>query len=134
MAAERALVSKSRILEEMAKVAFFDIRKLFDSKGNIIPVGQLDDETAAALNAMDVNFIKDKDGKLLPEGVAKFKMADKLKALDSLGKEFGVFREKVEITGKGGKDLIPVTEHSDIDTARRVAFLLTQGLREQGNG
>lgn len=133
-AAQRAVVSKSRVLEELAKVAFFDMRKLYDAKGNIIPVQNLDDETAAALNAVDVNFFKDKDGNLTGEGVIKVKMADKLKALDSLGKEFGLFKEKVEHTGKDGKDLIPQQEYSDTDVARRVAFLLTQGLREQANG
>lgn len=134
MAAQRAVISKSRILEEMAKVAFFDIRKLYDAKGNLLPVANLDDETAAALNGMEVNFTKNKDGTMLAEGVAKVKMADKLKALDNLGKEFGLFREKIEHTGKDGKDLIPQQEYSDTDVARRVAFLLTQGLREQANG
>lgn len=133
-AAQLAVVSKSRVLEELAKVAFFDVRKLYDAKGNIIPVQNLDDETAAALNAVDVNFFKDKDGNLTGEGVIKVKMADKLKALDSLGKEFELFREKIEHTGKDGKDLIPQVEYSDTDVARRVAFLLTQGLREQASG
>lgn len=39
--------------------------------------------------------------------------------------------DKAELTGKGGKDLIPDTPRSDREVARRLAFLLEKGLQAE---
>ena len=38
-----------RVLTEYAKLAFLDIRKAFDEDGNLKPIHELDDDTAAAI-------------------------------------------------------------------------------------
>jgi phage terminase small subunit len=49
-----------------------------------------------------------------------------LKGSELLGKHLKMFTDKVEHTGAEGKDLIPET--SDIELARRAAFLLSQAI------
>lgn len=85
----RCEVSQDRVLLEYARLAFFDPRKLFDDEGNPKDVSALDDDTAAALAGLDV--VKEVD----PEsGVTsytkKYKVANKLGALDSLAKHLGL--------------------------------------------
>src|SRR5690349_3808788 len=52
--AERMAIKQDRVLAELARVAFFDMRRLYDAKGNLIPVHELDTDTAAALAGLDV--------------------------------------------------------------------------------
>lgn len=42
-----------RTLQEVARLAFFDSRKLFRADGSMIPVTELDDDTAAAIAAIE---------------------------------------------------------------------------------
>lgn len=140
-------ITHEMIIAEYAKLAFFNPKKLFDQAGKLMPVNKLDDATAAAVSSfeMDAEFAPkpkkkkkkktddpdDDDMPDLPdqlvvhEYMSKIRFADKKGALDSLAKIKGLFVEKVEHTGAGGKELIP--PGSDIETARRVAFLLASG-------
>lgn len=43
-----------RSLREVARCSFFDPRKCYDEKGNLKPVHELDDDTAAALAGIEV--------------------------------------------------------------------------------
>jgi len=144
-AAEYAHVTPGRIMAEYSKLAFFDVRKMLDGKGNPIPIHELDDNTAAGVAGVefDVKSVKvnhdiyrdtdseDDIGKtnevVTTTRAMKVKLADKTKALDSLSKMLGLHVDKVEHTGAGGAPLIP---ENDNETARRVAFLLAQGLKE----
>src|SRR4051812_27986220 len=47
--AEKAGISTERVLKEYGRLAFLDIRKAFDENGNLRPVHELDDDTAAAV-------------------------------------------------------------------------------------
>lgn len=91
-------ITRERVLQEMARVAFHDPRKFFDDGGNLIPVVDLDDDTAAALAGMDVNMrmVRGPDGETKvneTEGVHKIKIADKMVALDKLSRHLGLFEK-----------------------------------------
>lgn len=88
---EKVEVSQDMVVREYKRLAFFDIRKLYNSDGTLKRVIDLDDDTAAALIGMDV--IELADGTI---NVKKLKMANKNSSLDSLGKHLGMFKEKVE--------------------------------------
>lgn len=95
----RTNITQDMVLKEYARIAFFDPRKLFDDEGNPKDVSALDDDTAAALAGLDV--VKEID----PEsGVTsftkKYKITNKLGALDSLAKHLGMF----DGAGKGYGD------------------------------
>src|SRR3546814_6731932 len=46
--------SQDRVLQEIARLAFSDLRNLFDAQGNLIPVSELSDDAAASLAAVEV--------------------------------------------------------------------------------
>lgn len=87
---KRTEITQDMVIREMAKLAFFDVRKMFDKSGKPLDVSQLDDDTAAALVGLDVQDIADSDGNYVGF-TKKYKMADKLKALELLGKRFGAW-------------------------------------------
>lgn len=49
---QRHVVTIDRVLEEYAKLAFFDARKLFDDNGAVLPVSQWPDDAAAAMSTL----------------------------------------------------------------------------------
>lgn len=51
-AAGRVEIKIADVLKGLLRIANFDVRKLFDSKGKLIPVHKLDDETALAITGM----------------------------------------------------------------------------------
>lgn len=75
----RTTVTAAKILDEMARIAFADIRKAFDDKGNLKPPSAWDEDFAAAVS----NY---SDGK-----VTNIKLHDKLSALEALAKRTRAF-------------------------------------------
>ena len=94
---QRHVVTIDRVLEEYAKLAFFDARKLFDDNGAVLPVSQWPDDAAAAIGGLDVAEIGLGDGDALGV-VKKLKLIDKRGALDSLARHLGMFVDKQEVS------------------------------------
>lgn len=93
-------VTAERVLAELAKIGFSDIRRLFTPGGNLLPVGDLDDEAAAAVASVEVVTRKAPGGDADEvEHVAKIKLWDKRAALVDMGKHLGMFTDKVEVSG-----------------------------------
>ncbi len=113
---KRTEITQDMVLRETAKLAFFDIRKIFGKDGKPLNISELDADTAAALVGLDVQDIADNDGDYVGF-VKKYKMADKLKALELLGKHLGTWEPKDD----GPKD-----ETTEDD--------LSRSLRELGEG
>lgn len=84
-------VTPAMVLRELAGIAFFDIRKLFNDDGSLKRVQDLDGATAAAIASIEVVEIG--PGGQLELG-KKFKSPEKLKALDLLGTHLGMFARK----------------------------------------
>ena len=80
------------IVRELLRIALFDPRKMFDAEGRLIPITELDDDTAAAIAGLDVErHTEFHDNSDVDEGrdeyvVLKFKLANKNSALDTLAK------------------------------------------------
>lgn len=118
-------ITTERIIKELARTAFVDPRAFFDEEGNPIPIQLLDDDSAAALASFEIQELgKDQDW----AQVKKYKLLDKLKALDQLGRTFNLYKEdnKREVDVK-------VNEISDTERARRVAFVLQEAMRARGS-
>ncbi|MGD0009338.1 MAG: terminase small subunit [Terriglobia bacterium] len=90
---ERLNVSANNILQELAAVAFFDPRQLFDEHGNLKPIHTLDKRTAKAISAFScVNLYKGRGEKRHCVGQRwKFRFGDRSRALELLGKYLGLF-------------------------------------------
>lgn len=92
--AARTEVTQDRVIHELAKIAFSDLRHVADWSGGRINTkdsGQIPDKVAGAIS--EVRNTK--------EGIA-VKMHDKIAALDRLGKHLGMFVEKVDHTSSDG--------------------------------
>lgn len=91
--ANRTEITQDRVLSEYAKIAFFDARKLFDENGRPKEIQSLDDNTVGALAGLDVQDIYELDGeeKIFVGYLKKYKIADKLRALEALGRHIGLF-------------------------------------------
>lgn len=59
---KRTEITQDMVLRETAKLAFFDVRKMFDGNGKPLDISRLDDDTAAALVGLDVQDVADPDG------------------------------------------------------------------------
>jgi phage terminase small subunit len=95
-------ITTERILQERARLAFFDPRKLLDSSGRPKAIHELDDDTAAAIAGLKVQdkFERAPDG---GEGAAstvlEYKLADKNASLTALEKIHGMYREAEQTEG-----------------------------------
>jgi phage terminase small subunit len=92
IAVERTGISMGRVLEELAKIGFSDIRKAVSWQGNEVTLtdsDQLDESTAGAISEVR----KGKDGQV------SIKLHDKRAALVDIGRHLGMFKDKLELSG-----------------------------------
>lgn len=125
-AAQKAGVTVERVMAELAKIGFSDIRKAVqwgegiavrDADGNdtiangvaLIGSSEIDDDTAAAISEVA----------LTREGI-RIKFHDKRAALVDLGKHLGMFRDKVELSGPDGGPI----ETANVGARDRIATRL----------
>ena len=92
---KRTEITADNVLAEIAKVAFADVRKIFDSDGSLIRISDLDDTAAACIAGCDLVTVSKGEGEI--EHVAKIKLADKLKALELAGRHLGLFNDKLNL-------------------------------------
>ncbi len=104
---KRTEITQDRVLQELAKLGFFDIRKLFDDSGKPLDITGLDDETAACIAGLEVMDVYEGTGedKEFAGYVKKYKLSDKLKALELIGRHLGMFKDKMDIEHSGVVDV-----------------------------
>lgn len=86
---EQFELSAERTLREMARLAYFDIRSLFNADGTLKAIHELDEDTAAAIASVEVDEI-------LVKGVVvghtkKVRIWDKNSALDKAMRCLGLY-------------------------------------------
>jgi len=119
-------ISTERVLQEYARIAFADLRCLVDDEGRPIPLQDLDDDTAAALAGVELEVMGDVDGPLKTTR-HKYKIADKLKALEILAKRLKLFEDTHNVNLNGEVKV----EMSLNEKMRRTAFFLEQMVRKK---
>ena len=128
---KRNMVTVERVLQEYARLAFFDARKVFNADGSPKSIVDLDDDTAAAIAGLEVMEIYEGRGseRKFVGNLKKYKISDKIGALDSIGKHLGMFIERKEVTGKDGGPI----EVSGMSEAEKLA-LIKKVAADDGNG
>lgn len=119
--AKKTEITAEMVLREIAKIAFFDPRKLFDEHGRPIPISALDDDTVAVIAGIDVVSIGNQN---VGHGqVTKIKLADKSKCLELLGRHLKLFTEKVEHSGSNGSpiELVAMTREQRLTRIRELS-------------
>lgn len=95
--AKRTDITADRVLAELAKIGFSDIRKVLSDGGALLDPREWDDETAGAISSLEVVVSAsgdvDDEGRRIPERVHKIKIWDKLSALEKIGKHLGMFKD-----------------------------------------
>lgn len=88
-------ITADRVLTEIARLAFYDPRKFFESDGSLKRVHDLDDDTAMAMAGLEVTelFEGTGDQKHAYGLLKKVKLSDKRASLDLLGKHLKLFGE-----------------------------------------
>lgn len=107
--AKRTEITADRVLKELARIGFADVRKLFGDDGLQSPT-EMDDETAAAVQSVEVVVRRTPGDEKNVEHIHKIKLNDKLGALTQIGRHLGMFTDKIEhggnmnvtISGSGG--------------------------------
>lgn len=85
-------VQKSRVKGELAKIAYSDIRRLFDERGKMLDPNLWPIAEAAAVTGFQVKEGVDKNGE--PYFETKVSFGGKMEALKSLGQEHGMFAKR----------------------------------------
>ena len=93
--ADKLEITQERVLKELARIAFFDPAKMLDEDGSVLPLHEMDEGTRAVIAGMDVEVLISKRGKTGKQTgtIKKIKIANKLTALDQLGKHLGLFEQ-----------------------------------------
>ena len=81
-----------RVKEELARVAFGDVRGLFAEDGSLRHITDLDDDTAATISAVDIE-LKSQGPDAPPTTVVKIRRHDKMAALKILAQHFKIIGE-----------------------------------------
>ena len=130
-AARASTITAARVLDELAKLAFSNMLNYMAIGADGEPrldVSALSRDRAAAIHELLVETRKEERENGPPAVIVKtrFKLADKRGPLVDLGKYLGLFKERVEHTGKdsGPMEVKPV--YSDIEVARWIGRLLNK--------
>lgn len=137
----RTQVSADRVVLELARLAFVDVRNLFDVDGNLKPAHLLDDATAAAVAGIDVEEVykavrsneeldpqpqggamKRTRGAELIGRVKKVRLLDKTKALHLLMRHLGMLADRV--TGQNAGAALPDVSRIPADDRTRLLSVL----------
>lgn len=93
---KRTNVTADMVINELAKIAFSDISRIFTPDNAIKAVNLMDEKDTAAIASVEVDEtvkIDDAGENFVTGATKKVKLWDKLKALDALGKHFGIFEK-----------------------------------------
>jgi phage terminase small subunit len=131
--AKRTEITADRVIAELGKISFVDIRNLVTAGGHMRDLQDLDDDTAASIQSVELvtrqTGEEDENGRKIVENVHKIRLVDKKGSLDTLAKHLKLLTDKVEHSGPNGGP-IETKEVGTRELARRIAFVLTKGAKK----
>lgn len=90
---KRTEITQDMVIQELARIAFLDIRKLYNDSGGLKNIQDIDSETVKAISSLETLEEYDGYGEDREQigNTQKVKLLDKTKALELLGKHLGMF-------------------------------------------
>lgn len=100
---KRTEVTQDMVIKELSRIAFLDIRKLYNDSGGLKNIQDIDDETVKAISSLETleEYEGCGDDREKIGDTQKVKLLDKVKALELLGKHLGMFKDKVDVNHSG---------------------------------
>jgi len=124
-------ITIERTLQELGRLAFSDVRKLYNADGSLKSIVDLDDDAAAMLGGVDVVEMQgaaeiDGEGNIkhVPMYTKKVKIWDKNSALEKAMKYLQLLQPEKE---PGGLEIKFDFAENKLEGARRIAFMLSLG-------
>lgn len=94
----KASITADRVVMELARIAFSDIRDLYDDNGDLLPPPDLPDDVAAIVSRIKVElkgrYVEGEERSVI--AVVDVKLADKMAALTILAKHFKVIGDEAD--------------------------------------
>ena len=104
---QRTEVTQDKVVQELARIAFFNIKDIYSKDGTLKQIKDIDNNTAKAIasvktlqkaGSMKININMQGQDEEIPlehveEQTIEFKTNDKVKALELLGKHLGMFND-----------------------------------------
>lgn len=109
--AEKFAVSDARVIDELARIAFADIRRLFTTDGRLKQICELDKDFAAAISNIDIVTKATNDGEIVQ--VCRIRLSSKLDALSALAKHLGLFQKDNSQGNEGFRSLAEAIRRAD---------------------
>jgi len=99
-----AQVSAKQVIDELARIAFFDVGQLYNDDGTLKEMSQLGSEITRAIHSTKQRIEKQGQDKEDWAEIKEIRTHDKLKALELLGKTIALFTDvsKTELSGAVG--------------------------------
>lgn len=97
---KRTNITQDKVVEKLWAIADLDPKELYDDQGSPLPLAQVKKTVRKAISGLKVNKIM-AEGRVVGETI-EVKFADRLKALELLGRHLGMFKDKVEHSGSVG--------------------------------
>lgn len=112
----RVLLTADRVLQEIMRLAMYDVKRAYDADGQPIPVHLLPEDLSRALEGFETEQVFDSVEKT-PIVVTKYKFAKKQGPLQMLAEHLRLLVQKFEVTGKNGAPLNAAkVDLSDVST------------------
>ena len=103
------------IADEYRKIAFFNIKEIFNDDGGLKPINEISDDAACVINSIESIDQFGPDGESFGT-IRKIKMNDKIQSLDKLSKMLGFDGvTKNSFTDTQGNDLFQLIFKKDIE-------------------
>ncbi len=131
---EKSEIDLAMVLKEFGRIAFTDVRKLFNDDGTLKDIKELDPDLSAAISSIEVyeEYVGTGNKRKFIGYTKKIKFWDKKGSLDSIGKYLGMFKELHEHTGKNGGPIETINKIDVSSLSKEERDLLIKTLRKNG--
>lgn len=99
---KRTGVNQDRVIRELARIAFVNAENVINPNDATVKADASEDDTAAIASVK----VKTVSGDEFDSTEREIKFADKLKALELLGKHLGMFKDNINISGDLGVKIV----------------------------